>query len=416
LVTHQLHYLQAPEVSHIIVLKDGQIVEQGSFQTLQSLPNGELHRLWTEAQMTRDHDGDNTGDGSSTTSNPHALATSEAARESETQKVVLGQGKGKELITQEERSTGGVPLDVYQFYLNSNGSWVLPVLVLCSVVAAQSITVISSWWLSAWTANIFSQSVNWYLGILGALMVANAFLTGLSSTLVAFIGTRSAHNLHMISFASLMRAPMYFFDTTPIGRILNRFSKDQDTIDNLLPESFRMVLTMFCSAIFTCVIIAVVSPWFLVAFFPIAWLYYRTQDFYRNASREIKRLDAISRSPLFAHFSETLTGLSTIRAYAEEDRFIQGNQNKIDHNNRANYLQLQSQRWLALRLEVLGAAVTGCAAIIAVLVGNTLTPGQVGLSVSYALSVTGMLNWMIRTMVPCRSVCLLACFACFLIY
>lgn len=102
------------------------------------------------------------------------------------------------------------------------------------------------------------------------------------------------------------------------------------------------------------------------------------------------------RSPLYSHFSETLTGLSSIRAYGEQASFIAVNEQKLDNNNRAYYMQIQSQRWLALRLDFVGALIVGCAALVAALLAQSLSPGLVGLSISYALQVTGMLTWLIR--------------------
>jgi ABC-type multidrug transport system fused ATPase/permease subunit len=173
-----------------------------------------------------------------------------------------------------------------------------------------------------------------YLGIFSGMGGGQIIFSAISSITIQLVGQKAALHLHNQAFANLMRAPMSFFDTTPIGRILNRFSRDQDVIDAALGDTFRTTAVLFTTAIFTFVMIAIISPWFLVPFAPIMFMYYHTQNMYRNCSREIKRLDAIARSPLYAHFSETLTGLSTIRAYQEEKRFISGNENKMDYNNR----------------------------------------------------------------------------------
>ncbi len=198
---------------------------------------------------------------------------------------------------------------------------------------------------------------------------------------------QAALHIHDTAFANVMRAPVSFFDTTPLGRVLNRFSRDQDVIDNVIPETIRVNLTLIIAIVACFVVISTVLPLFLIALVPIVLLFYRTQGFYRSSSREFKRLDALARSPLYAHFSETLTGLPTIRAYQEQDRFITGNEMRLDQNNQALYLQLQAQRWLNLRLDFTGAVIVGAAAFISVLTASRTPTALAGLSMSYALSV-----------------------------
>ena len=189
---------------------------------------------------------------------------------------------------------------------------------------------------------------------------------------------------------------MSFFDSTPLGRITNRFSRDQDTIDTAMMDSFRMTFSMIISLICTFAIMIYVQYWFLFGLIPIMFLYYWVQTYYRASSREIKRLDAITRSPLFAHFSETLTGLSTIRAYRQQELFVKNNQDRMDANDRPYYAQLLCQRWLALRLETVGALLVLSSAIVVVINVKTVDPGLAGLSLSYALSITSMLNMVVR--------------------
>lgn len=129
---------------------------------------------------------------------------------------------------------------------------------------------------------------------------------------------------------------MAFFDTTPIGRILNRFSKDIYTVDEQLPATMRMFLNTLFSSIGILVVISFVTPWFLCVLVPLGKIYHVMQQIYIRSSREVKRLDSISRSPIYAHFSETLAGISTIRSYNKQDEFINHNQNKLDSNQRVS--------------------------------------------------------------------------------
>jgi len=190
---------------------------------------------------------------------------------------------------------------------------------------------------------------------------------------------------------------MRFFDTTPLGRIINRFSKDQDAIDNTLSDAFRMFLSTAGTTIATFVLILYATPIFGIPLVPLLIIYYFVQLLYRNTSRELKRLDSISRSPLYAHFGETMTGLPTIRAYREQYRFTKRNDGLIDSNMRPYFLQIMAQRWLGVRLESIGGTLVGFAGLFGVIgQKNQDSAALIGLSLSYALQVTSTLSWMVR--------------------
>src|SRR3990167_1982513 len=121
------------------------------------------------------------------------------------------------------------------------------------------------------------------------------------------------------------------------------------------------------------------------------------QSYYVRSSREIKRLDGISRSPIFSHFDETLTGVTTIKAFSRETDFIKENEYRLDTNQRAYFIGNTANRWLALRLELIGTAVVGFAALFCVLERDNIDPGAAGLSLNYALQTTSLLNWLVRT-------------------
>ena len=131
-----------------------------------------------------------------------------------------------------------------------------------------------------------------------------------------------------------MRAPMTFFETTPLGRIMNRFAKDIDTIDDTISESLRMLLTTFTNIMGSFVLIVIITPWFLIAIAVVMSVYCAFALYYRPSARELKRLDSILRSSLYAHFSESLVGLPTIRAYGETDRFRKESEDLVNIENR----------------------------------------------------------------------------------
>ena len=172
------------------------------------------------------------------------------------------------------------------------------------------------------------------MGIYAALGVSLTITFFISGSSIGFLTYFASKAIHRKTITTVMHAPMSFFETTPLGRIMNRFSKDIDTIDNTVSDSMRMFLMTFANVIGSFVLIAIVIPWFLVAVGVIVGVFYCFALYYRTSARELKRLDAILRSSLYAHFSESLTGLATIRAYGETERFRKESEDRINIENR----------------------------------------------------------------------------------
>ena len=195
---------------------------------------------------------------------------------------------------------------------------------------------------------------------------------------------------------ALLRSPMSFFDTTPVGRIVNRCSSDVEGIDQRLAQEILDLCLLVALLSVNMFMICLNLPAFLIAFGPAMYLFYQIQRRYRCSSRELKRLYSISKSPIFAAFQEMLEGVTTIRAFNGEPRVIFQNMLHIDHNNEA-WLALQAvNRWLGLRLDLLGAVILLCIGMTVVTFQDSLSPGLVGLLLGYGVSMTGYLNRMIR--------------------
>ncbi|XP_023209486.1 canalicular multispecific organic anion transporter 2-like [Centruroides sculpturatus] len=207
---------------------------------------------------------------------------------------------------------------------------------------------------------------------------------------------RASKILHDEMLVRILHAPMSFFDTTPMGRVLNRFSKDVDTTDITIRFNIRMMLVQAFRSLVSFIIICMETALFLVVVIPIGIIYYLLQKFYIPTSRQMKRLESVTRSPIYAHFSETITGTSSIRAYRAAQKFIDESNNRVDTNHSCYYPSLAANRWLAIRLEFLGYSIVFFSALFAVLTKNDLNPGIVGLSVSYALTITANLNMLVR--------------------
>jgi len=226
------------------------------------------------------------------------------------------------------------------------------------------------------------------------------FLVG-RSLLFATVSVSASQNFHRQVFASVLCAPVnLFFDVTHVGEILNRFSGDMDHIDLQLPE---FAMQFFQNSLYCLAAIAICawSSWYFLAMLvPMFYIYIQVQNYFRKTSRELKRIEGISRSPIFSSYQEMLSGLDTIRAFDVSDSFIQSNKKRVDFNTSA-YLHFQmASRWLALRLDVLG--VTTFVAVAGFALFLPLPEEQlpvVGLALIYALQITGLLQWTVRTFI-----------------
>ena len=170
---------------------------------------------------------------------------------------------------------------------------------------------------------------------LGVSLTIASFASGAAIGLLTYYASKS---LHHKAITSTMHAPMTFFETTPLGRIMNRFAKDIDTIDDTISESLRMFLMTFANIAGSVVLIVVIIPWFLIAVVTVTAIYCALVLYYRASARELKRVDAILRSSLYAHFSESLAGLATIRAYGETGRFRKESEERMNIENRYIYI------------------------------------------------------------------------------
>ncbi|KAF9541403.1 hypothetical protein EC957_003079 [Mortierella hygrophila] len=214
---------------------------------------------------------------------------------------------------------------------------------------------------------------------------------------MVWAGVRATVRLHDGLLGSIMHLPMSFFDTTPLGRIVNRFSTDIFATDNTLPWSFMSVLMFGISVLGTIIVIAATTPIFLAIVPPLAAGFVLVQIYYIRPSRSLKRIDSTSRSPVYQHFTETLVGVSTIRAMGVEGRFILQNEEKATISANAYFTYQMVARWLQIRLETLGACIVLGAGLFAVLDRRSLDPGMVGLALSYALTVTSDITMVIRS-------------------
>ncbi|XP_074945349.1 ATP-binding cassette sub-family C member 10 isoform X7 [Phalacrocorax aristotelis] len=342
---------------------------------------------------------------------------------------------------EEEKKEGAVAFQVYKAYWLAVGSC-LALSILFSLLLMQASRNISDWWLSHWISSISQRAntsamvcsasppspelllfsvvglispiqvlnttpvpssgsldVNFYLIVYGSIAGANSLFTILRAFLFAYGTIRAATVIHNRLLQRILKATVTFFDTTPTGRILNRVSSDLYCVDDSLPFILNIFMANMYGLLGMLVIITYGLPWIVLVLLPLTALYFSIQRYYRRTSRELKRLYSVTLSPIYTHFSETLSGLSSIRAMRATQRFELENQLRLEQNQRCLFASNTAMQWLDIRLQMIGVAVVTAIAGIAIIqhqkrLGN---PGLVGLALSYALSVTNLLSGLISS-------------------
>ncbi|XP_052898371.1 multidrug resistance-associated protein 1 isoform X3 [Anopheles moucheti] len=430
LVTHGITYL--PSTDKIYVLREGEISESGTYQELmdkkgsfaefliqhlqevseeeedldeikQQLENsvgGEelLNQLKrTNSKRSRSESTSETGSVKDI-SRQNSTTDSNTSLRRRTSEKVPEVTKTK-LIEQEKSETGSVKWEVYKHYLKSIGLTLSVATVILNMIF-QGFSIGSNLWLSRWSTDESAENDtsvrDMYLGVYGAFGAGQVMASFACSLSFALGALAAAREMHVLLLRYVLHWPMELFDTTPLGRVLNRFSKDVDVLDNTLPQVLRSCLMMLFVVVATLVVICISTPVFAAVIIPIGILYYAVQRFYVATSRQLKRLESVSRSPIYSHFGETIQGVQTIRAYSVQDRFITESDEKVDSNQLCYCPSIIANRWLAVRLEMVGNLIILFAALFAVLGRETMNAGLVGLSVSYALQITQTLNWLVR--------------------
>ncbi|KAJ5104570.1 hypothetical protein NUU61_001917 [Penicillium alfredii] len=239
-------------------------------------------------------------------------------------------------------------------------------------------------------------NVPYYLGVyalLGFLYIA----ISLSREAVLFWGSLHASwKIHDRLLKAVMHAKFRFFDSTPLGQLMNRFSKDVESVDQEVAPVAIGMLHSLASVIMIVILISVITPGFLIAGVFITLVYTALGAIYLNSSRDLKRLESVQRSPLYQQFGETLNGIVTIRAYGDGPRFIVDNHRRINAYNRPHIYLWASNRWLALRVDWTGALVSFFSATFVLINVGKIDAGAAGLSLTYAVTFTENVLWLVR--------------------
>ena len=417
LVTHNFS-LALKSAHFAVVLEDGKVKNQGTIMELQK------KGLFKEknAQLSCQ---DNI--------NEKSANRSKGNRENDSQKTkpvtagikfdsdLVDNGQ---LIEEERKSNGAIGLDVYKWYLKFFGGYKALTALFTLYITTQMLFISQSWWIRHWvndariqidasgfttdtlplkaiTLEELDSSKNkhtafYYLSVYFAIGIIQALLGGIKTMMTFLSGMRASRKIFNNLLDLVLHAKIRFFDVTPVGRIMNRLSKDIEGIDQELIPYLEVTIFCLIQCASIIILITVITPRFLIVAVIVFVLYYFVGNWYLTASRELKRIDSITKSPIFQHFSETLVGVCTIRAFGDERRFILENMNKIDQNNTAFFYLSVTVKWFAFRVDMIGAfIVLASGSFILLNIGN-IDSSLAGISLTYAILFTDGALWLVR--------------------
>uniref|UniRef100_A0A8C7MV22 ATP-binding cassette, sub-family C (CFTR/MRP), member 9 n=1 Tax=Oncorhynchus kisutch TaxID=8019 RepID=A0A8C7MV22_ONCKI len=400
LVTHKLQYLI--HADWIIAMKDGSVLREGTLKDIQT-HDVELYEHWKTLMNRQDQELEKTALERKT------LRRAFYSREAKNQVDDDEEEEEEEEEEDDNMSTttsrrSKIPWRVCWQYLSSGG-FLMVFLMVFSKLLKHSVMVAIDYWLAEWTANA-DGPVNgtaglpdsYYVPVFIILCGAGIALCLITSLTVEFLGLSAATNLHHNLLNKIIHAPIRY-PRHLTYQILNRFSADTNIIDQHIPPTLESLTRSTLLCLSAIGVIAFVTPSFLIALIPLAVSFYFIQKYFRVASKDLQDLDDSTQLPLLCHFSETAEGLTTIRAFRHESRFKQKMLELTDTNNTAYLFLSAANRWLEVRTDYLGAVIVLTAAVASIWSsGKSLPSSMVGLGLTYALTVTNYLNWVVRNL------------------
>ncbi|KAI9224707.1 hypothetical protein BC828DRAFT_395107 [Blastocladiella britannica] len=384
-VTHQRNYFH--KYDGVLELHEGKIKS--------------FTRHVNHATATVDGTSSSTAASTSDTASDDVAAADESAPNRsgsiEEVRVVLASTRDRkgDKVEEEILSAEGVGLGAYLEYLKfcGLGGVFLQVLLL---VANQGANIAQQYWLGYWSRQSDgSSNLGFYFGIYGAIVVAYALLViGQYINATAVLGIRAARKMNRTLLSRVLAFPMTFFDLTPVGRIINRFSSDQNVVDQMIPNLLNALCQLSFGVIFALISVAVSSPWFLLLVIPILGAMVLIARWYLKTSKQVSKLMSVSRSPVYALFGETASGRGSILGMNASTTFQAWMLIRLDAASRVWYSNMALNRWQSAWLQMIGVLITFSCIFLSV-----LTPGSevlTGVSINMSLSVTQQLMFLVR--------------------
>ncbi|KAM3729894.1 hypothetical protein ACB098_12G045400 [Castanea mollissima] len=379
LVTHQVDFL--PTFNSVLLMSNGEIIQEAPY-----------HQLLASSKVFQDlvdaHKETAGSERLAVVSSTHRRETSSREIKNTYVEKQLRACEGDQLIKQEERETGDTGFKPYKQYLNQNKGFLLffisNLFHLLFVVGQ----ILQYSWMAANVDNPHVSTLRLVMVYMMIGLVSILFLSCRSISTVV-LGLKSSKSLFSQLLDSLFHAPMSFYDSNPLGRILSRVSSDLSIIDLDIPFNLNFSVICFINAYSTLVVLAVVTWQVLFITIPFVYVAISLQRYYFASAKELMRINGTTKSLVVNHLAESAAGVITIRAFKKEDQFFTKNLDLIDTNASPFFHSFSANEWLIQWIEMVSSTVFASAALCMVLLpSRTFSSGFIGLALSCGLSIS----------------------------
>ncbi|KAF9197444.1 hypothetical protein BGZ49_002103 [Haplosporangium sp. Z 27] len=420
LVTHQLQYIK--DCENVLVLEQGQMTHHGNVDSVMQ-EEVEVEKIVNDGESVRSI---KTRAKFVDVLREFARKAPEATEDEETQAILKANAKetpvqddalkrvkshavstddpiGDDVemveknLTVEEVQEGDTPFRVYYDFFRLGSSKLRLSMIVLALSAAQGVMVAGDFFLTRWSSESpEEQTRSYYPKVFGIYCLCTVILTLGRTYLFFFCASESSRNIFGAMLNALLKTGIDFFHANPHGRVLNRFSKDMANCDELLPYTFYDTIQIVFMLFGSIVVVCIVNAWIFISIPFLLGGFIFLREIYIRTSRQVKRIDSQTRSPIYSQLSETLDGLTSVRAFGVGDRFMTRFMDAQETNGRAYFSYLICARWLGFRLDALSALFLGITAIACVAVRDSQQAALVGLALSYVTQLSGELQWAVR--------------------
>ncbi|KAI0717016.1 multidrug resistance-associated ABC transporter [Earliella scabrosa] len=414
LVSHHVQ-LCAPGAQYIVALDNGRVQYRGGYDDFQ---NSDVLKTLIQSGATDPSDekeetaienveeiidevvgsaSRESTEATSETSSTVAPTTAESDAKPEKKKAP------RKLVEEEKRAVGRIGKDIWLAYLKACGGYGYWLTFACALGLAALAPVLENGWLRVWSASYLKdeepRSPSFYIAVYAGITAFGLVLTTLRWFVLYNGGIHASVVLYKKLLEGVLFANIRFHDTVSRGRLLNRFGKDFEGIDSSLPDNFGRSVINGLSVMTTFITVSVVGgPPFMVAALIFGSLYYSVGKVYGQTSRDMRRLDSVTRSPLYSIYGETIAGVAVLRAFGASSKFLRDMLRCADTNSNPYYWMWGVNRWLSARFNLLSSAVIGMMAFVAVLT-PTIDASLAGFALAFATSLLSDLIFLVRRFV-----------------
>ncbi|TFK38174.1 multidrug resistance-associated ABC transporter [Crucibulum laeve] len=398
LVSHHVQ-LCAPEASYIVALDNGRVQFEGDRQKFYD--SGAIRALVQSTDDDNDKEEKDLVEGAeevALASDPHSESSSTIAPA----EVKAERKPARKLIEEEKRAVGRISRDIWETYIWACGNGWYWVLFIGVLIVASISPVLENGWLRYWSSaalNGDGESPAFYISIYAGITTAGLIIT----TIRWFILYRGSIHASTVLYKRLLEAVLFanirFHDTVSRGRLLNRFGKDFEGIDSSLADNFGRSIIYALSAATTLITVSVVGGLpFIIAAILLGFVYYNVAKIYGQTSRDMRRLDSVTRSPLYSIYGETISGVTILRAFGASSKFLRDMLRCVDTNSNPYYWMWGVNRWLSARFNLVSSAIVGATALVC-LITPSISASMAGFALAFASTITNDLLFMVRRFV-----------------